>query len=162
MNKYCCLLLLFSVLYGCKKDSNGSPYYFTFQVGAKQYSVDSAYADTASPGIGFYIHNKSTQAEISKNYLIDVSFLGYIGYNSPDTTVIGAYTDPATDGRLDESNLTISIPNDANNGQFFSGGLWPFTISITEKNAQYISGTFQGQLNEIIISNGKFKVPYVK
>jgi hypothetical protein len=159
MNKFCGLLLLFFTLYSCKKDSSGPQYYFTFQVGSKQYSLDSAYADT-SQGTGFYIHNTPTQAEISKNYIIYVSFVGQ--FNSPDTTIIGAYTDSPIDGRLEQSNLDINIPNDANNGQFFSGELWPFTIDITENNAQYISGTFQGQLNDIIISNGKFKVPYVK
>lgn len=147
---------------GCKKHSGSPADYFTFQVGTKSYSIDSIRAiHFDSTTRGFAIFGDPNQADIATNKKIYCHFQ-MNNYSKTDTAVTGSYTctTNAPNRSLCGSTLSILIPNDANVGHFFVGSDGLFTLTVTENNAEFVSGIFSGQLwgGALPVSNGRFKV----
>jgi hypothetical protein len=149
------LFVIVSIFASCKKASD-QPYYFTFQIGPKQYTVDSGYVTRVT----------LSQIMINNNYESPTVWFQFLVQNaSTDTSMIGTYTDNNTiqpERELQFSKLSIRFPNDANDGEYATGGNNSFSFTITESNNKYVTGTFGGILSGgvVTISNGKFKLPY--
>jgi|GEM_PF-3111467 hypothetical protein len=157
-----CVIL--SVIYlfgaGCKKASS-TAYYITFQVGSKSYSIDSFWASHFdAPAHGVAIRGVGTQADANNNRWVACDFEAF-NYSSVDTSAIATY---GNESAYPNANclcaITIVNPNDANNGQFYIGPNGTFTLTVTANSAESVSGTFQGTMGGVPISNGRFNVPY--
>jgi hypothetical protein len=152
------LLLTFA---GCKKASDSPTYYLSFQVGTKTYTADSAWAIRNSPVLhSLTIRIRPAQINVDSGRYISGNF--YADNNSStDTSFTGTYgcalSPPAKS--ICGSSLRLYLPNDANYGNF-GAGTNGFTFTVTESNATFVSGNFNGLFGALPITNGKFKVVY--
>jgi len=157
------IFILPFVFIACKKQNTDSPiYYFTFNIGSKTYSLDSA-------TVHIYTQTNATSSfEILGHTTFNTYKLNAFGSNPFDTNIVGTYL---TTQNPDPKKLLTGggfISNDLNDVNF---GVYPinydgkYSFTINEKTTSYISGTFSGilkstSLKTVEISNGKFKQPY--
>ncbi len=161
------ITVLFSLLMlaACKKQKQDMQYYFTFAIGSKTYSLDSATIHIST------YNNTSSSFEIL-GYTASRSYrLNAFGINPFDTTVIGTYLttmSPDLKKLLTGGGFIGDNPTDINFGIYpvHYDGKYSFTIS--EQTDIYIAGTFSGRLTAdnslkyADISNGKFRMPINK
>lgn len=158
------LLIISLLTVACGKQSSSPAFYMTFQVGGKSYTIDSVWATSMDPQThGFAIWGYESHADYVENHVVACHFQ-VVNYSSTDTAITGVYscTQNSPPRSICESSLAIRIPGDANSGGYLVSSINSFTLTVTQNTAEYVSGSFQGQMQGLPISNGKFKLPYIK
>ena len=154
------LLLAFAA---CKKqNTDTATYYFTFNIGTKTYSLDSA-------TVHIYTQNNATSSfEVLGHTTSNYYRLNAFGVNPFDTNIVGTYLtiqNPDPKRLLTGGGFISTDVTDVNLGNYPINYDGRYSFTINEKTASYISGTFSGTLTStslmtVDISTGKFKLPY--
>ena len=157
------VFILLFIVAACKKQNTDSlTYYFTFNIGTKIYSLDSAV-------VNIYTPNSATSSfEILGYTKSNYYRLNAFGYNPFDTNIVGTYLtiqNPEPKRLLTAGGFITTDVTDANLGNYPINYDGKYSFTINEKTDSYISGTFSGTLTStsfktVNISNGKFKLPY--
>lgn len=178
------LTVLLCLLYGCSKHNSGTPYYFSFQSGAIQYTttvdsmVNCQYGPQYGDGLITMLGNRDTQ-------LTDSAAAGAISLatwqfyllnrSSPADAYIGTYTTDSSATNLrslfDYSRFRFYTLADPHRGQYVIGeNNLPFSVTVSQYNTSWFAGTFSGQAvgtnsmtgltDTVTITNGKFKLPF--
>ena len=151
-------------LSACKKDTPFQ-YSFSFQIGTRQYAVDSVYGmrlDTAA----FALSNNNRHSPVYMGLTASA--------HSKTDNFEGLYSAPSTGntfGTVQGGNFLVIVDStDKNNGNYLPGS--DFYLRITQDDGHTMSGTFSGGLvfsgsaygntgqSSNRITNGQFSVTY--
>lgn len=179
------LCALVSFFCGCSKHNQGNPYFLTYQSGTIAYSTvmtDSLVSCTYGTGYNYDDismlggRNQGLSDSAAAGQIeLGTWYFSLLNLSIPYTAYAGTYSTDSSAGnlrRIAGGFFNFYTLSDPHRGRYTIGSGVLFSVTVTEYNTTWFSGTFEGKVagfnsatqlpDTVTITNGKFKLPFTK